>query len=265
MVGVTEITVCRSRSSNHPWVKPEAFRGWAGSNMPKNESRASRRGPPCFAGSRPVQGQWCRRPHLPDPPGPHRVLGADAGVRHWRCRCSPTEYWLKAILIPVLIFLVGGAALQHPHRLRRAAVARLGGLHGGGGLRGLQLHAAHRRHALPGGAGAGGLTAALVGICSAAQPAHQGFYLAVATLAAQFFIVWALVKFPWFSNNSSSGVVTAQGRDHPRLHLRVALRRVKYVLTFLIVVVMALLARTWCAAPPAGPGWRCATWTWRPR
>src|ERR1700738_2640276 len=38
----------------------------------------------------------------------------------------------------------------------------------------------------------------------------KGFYLAVATLAAQFFVVWALVKFPWFSNYSSSGVITAQ-------------------------------------------------------
>ena len=33
----------------------------------------------------------------------------------------------------------------------------------------------------------------------------NGFYLAVATLAAQFFIVWCLTKFPWLSNNSSSG------------------------------------------------------------
>jgi branched-chain amino acid transport system permease protein len=38
----------------------------------------------------------------------------------------------------------------------------------------------------------------------------KGFYLAVATLAAQFFIVWCLTKFPWFSNHSSSGVISAQ-------------------------------------------------------
>ena len=34
--------------------------------------------------------------------------------------------------------------------------------------------------------------------------------LAVATLAAQFFVVWALTKFPWFSNYSTSGVINAQ-------------------------------------------------------
>jgi branched-chain amino acid transport system permease protein len=38
----------------------------------------------------------------------------------------------------------------------------------------------------------------------------KGFYLAVATLAAQFFIVWILTKVGWFSNYSSSGVITAQ-------------------------------------------------------
>ena len=38
----------------------------------------------------------------------------------------------------------------------------------------------------------------------------KGFYLAVATLAAQFFVVWALTKFGWFSNYSASGVITAQ-------------------------------------------------------
>src|SRR3984957_10260912 len=37
----------------------------------------------------------------------------------------------------------------------------------------------------------------------------RGFYLAVSTLAAQFFVQWALTKFSWFSNNNSSGVIDA--------------------------------------------------------
>ena len=37
----------------------------------------------------------------------------------------------------------------------------------------------------------------------------RGFYLAVSTLAAQFFVQWALTKFGWFSNDNSSGVITA--------------------------------------------------------
>lgn len=37
----------------------------------------------------------------------------------------------------------------------------------------------------------------------------RGFYLAVSTLAAQFFVQWALTKFSWFSNNSPSGIIAA--------------------------------------------------------
>jgi branched-chain amino acid transport system permease protein len=37
----------------------------------------------------------------------------------------------------------------------------------------------------------------------------RGFYLAVSTLAAQFFVEWALTKFSWFSNNNPSGVIDA--------------------------------------------------------
>lgn len=36
----------------------------------------------------------------------------------------------------------------------------------------------------------------------------RGFYLAVSTLAAQFFVQWALTKFGWFSNYSASGVIS---------------------------------------------------------
>lgn len=37
----------------------------------------------------------------------------------------------------------------------------------------------------------------------------RGFYLAVSTLAAQFFVQWALNKFGWFSNGSPSGIISA--------------------------------------------------------
>lgn len=37
----------------------------------------------------------------------------------------------------------------------------------------------------------------------------KGFYLAVSTLAAQFFVQWALTKFGWFSNDNPSGVIDA--------------------------------------------------------
>ena len=50
---------------------------------------------------------------------------------------------------PVPDPLARRARAQHPHRLRRAALARHRGVHGGGRVRGVQLHAARARHADP--------------------------------------------------------------------------------------------------------------------
>jgi branched-chain amino acid transport system permease protein len=56
----------------------------------------------------------------------------------------------------------------------------------------------------------GGLAASLVGLVFGLPSLRlRGFYLAVSTLAAQFFVQWALMNFPWFSNNNSSGVISA--------------------------------------------------------
>lgn len=60
-----------------------------------------------------------------------------------------------------------------------------------------------------------GLTAALVGVVFGLPSLRlRGFYLAVSTLAAQFFVQWALSKFGWFSNNNPSGVISV-----PKLQL----------------------------------------------
>src|SRR6476660_5242185 len=57
----------------------------------------------------------------------------------------------------------------------------------------------------------GGIMAALVGIVFGLPSLRiRGFYLAVATLAAQFFILWCLTKVGWFTNYNPSGVITAQ-------------------------------------------------------
>jgi len=88
----------------------------------------------------------------------------------------------------------------------------------------------------------GGLAAAAVGIVFGLPSLRiRGFYLAVATLAAQFFILWALTKIGWFTNYNPSGVITAQqvvilgfAFDSPRA---------KYLLVLAIVAVMALAAK----------------------
>ena len=88
----------------------------------------------------------------------------------------------------------------------------------------------------------GGLSAAAVGILFGLPSLRiRGFYLAVATLAAQFFILWCLTKVGWFTNDNPSGVITAQAIviagytfDSPQE---------KYLLVLSIVAVMALAAK----------------------
>ena len=88
----------------------------------------------------------------------------------------------------------------------------------------------------------GGLSAAAVGIVFGLPSLRiRGFYLAVATLAAQFFIIWCLTKVGWFTDNNPSGVITAQAIviagyafDTPQE---------KYLLVLSIVALMALAAK----------------------
>ncbi|WP_170334191.1 branched-chain amino acid ABC transporter permease [Ruegeria arenilitoris] len=60
---------------------------------------------------------------------------------------------------------------------------------------------------------AGGITA-IVGVLFGLPSLRiKGFYLAVATLAAQFFLVWLFNRVPWFYNYSASGQINAPERD----------------------------------------------------
>jgi len=59
----------------------------------------------------------------------------------------------------------------------------------------------------------GGVMTALVGVLFGLPSLRiKGFYLAVATLAAQFFLVWLFNKVPWFYNYSASGQINAPER-----------------------------------------------------
>jgi branched-chain amino acid transport system permease protein len=87
-----------------------------------------------------------------------------------------------------------------------------------------------------------GLCAAAVGIVFGLPSLRiKGFYLAVATLACQFFVLWALQRFGWFSNHSSSGVITAQRMEI--FGFAFDTPATKYLLTLAVVTVMALAAK----------------------
>jgi branched-chain amino acid transport system permease protein len=88
----------------------------------------------------------------------------------------------------------------------------------------------------------GGVMAAAIGIVFGLPSLRiRGFYLAVATLAAQFFILWALTKIGWITNYNSSGVITAQPIEI--LGYRFTSPQAKYLLVLSIVALMALGAK----------------------
>lgn len=73
----------------------------------------------------------------------------------------------------------------------------------------------------------------------------KGFYLAVATLAAQFFIIWLFYKVPWFYNYNATGQITVPSRDLFGFRVTGAEARpaVEYLVTLSIVCVFAFVAK----------------------
>jgi len=85
-----------------------------------------------------------------------------------------------------------------------------------------------------------GLTAALIGIFFGLPSLRlKGFYLAVSTLAAQFFVQWALTKFSWFSNNNPSGVIDAPALTLAGTAFTGPVGRYLFSLTIVVLITFA--------------------------
>ncbi len=69
----------------------------------------------------------------------------------------------------------------------------------------------------------------------------KGLYLAVATLAAQFFSDWMFLRIKWFTNDSDSGSVSVSGLQV--MGIPIDNPTAKYLLCLSILVVLALLAK----------------------
>ncbi|KAB0583009.1 branched-chain amino acid ABC transporter permease [Ideonella dechloratans] len=120
------------------------------------------------------------------------------------------DYWFSAILIPFLALSLAGLGLN----LLTGYAGQLS--LGSAAFMAAGAFAAYNAQlCLPGlpwwlGWGIGGLVAAALSVLFGLPSLRiKGFYLIVSTLAAQFLIPWALVKFSWFSHGSASGVITA--------------------------------------------------------
>jgi branched-chain amino acid transport system permease protein len=165
-----------------------------------------------------------------------------------------SDYWLSAILIPWLVLAL--VALGQNILMGYAGQLSLGsaGFMAAGAFACYNLIL--RVPGIPFLAAVllSGLIAAIIGILFGLPSLRiRGLYLAVATLASQFFIVWALDKFGWFKNYDTSGIVNAQAIvifGHT-----MATPSQKYLVVFVIVASLALLAAN-MARGRTGRGWR---------
>ncbi|ARN80438.1 branched-chain amino acid ABC transporter permease [Methylocystis bryophila] len=93
-----------------------------------------------------------------------------------------------------------------------------------------------------------GIVAAALGVVFGLPSLRlRGFYLAVSTLAAQFFVQWALTKFSWFSNYSASGVIST-----PPLRLfghPVTTSSGRYLVTLLVATIVTFFVARLISSP----------------
>ena len=82
----------------------------------------------------------------------------------------------------------------------------------------------------------------------------KGLYLAVATLAAQFFVDWACLRLPWVTNGSSSGSVSVAGLSVGGVSVESPAARYLLCLAFVVVFALATknlvrghIGRSWMA------------------
>jgi branched-chain amino acid transport system permease protein len=173
------------------------------------------------------------------------------------------QYWFNAVLIPFLIFTMAALGLN-------ILVGYCGQISlGTGGFMAVGAYASYKLTTVffP-DLGMififlmSGVVAAAVGVLFGLPSLRiKGFYLAVATLAAQFFLTWLFNKVPWFYNYNSNGTIESPPRTlfgsimepggllevlsfvNPLVTSPRASPQTKYLFALTLVVVFALVAK----------------------
>ncbi|SIT03524.1 branched-chain amino acid ABC transporter permease [Paracoccus saliphilus] len=123
------------------------------------------------------------------------------------------DYWANAVFVPFLIYAIAALGLNILTGYAGQVSLGTGGFMAVGAYAVYKLMTAFPEisiviHILL----AGGITAIVGMLFGLPSLRIKGFYLAVATLAAQFFLVWLFNKVPWFYNYSASGQINAPER-----------------------------------------------------
>jgi branched-chain amino acid transport system permease protein len=166
-----------------------------------------------------------------------------------------SEYLLRAILIPFLILALAALGLN-------ILVGYCGQISlGTGAFMAVGAYAAYNFIIrVPGmplvpALLLGGLCATAVGVVFGIPSLRiKGLYLAVATLAAQFFVDWAFLRISWFTNDAPSGSVSVAGLQVFGIPIESPAEKYLFCLAFLFVfgmlaknLVRGHIGREWMA------------------
>ncbi|MEK9802864.1 MAG: branched-chain amino acid ABC transporter permease [Curvibacter sp.] len=152
------------------------------------------------------------------------------------------EYLFRAILIPFLILSLAAVGVN-------ILVGYCGQISlGSGAFMAVGAYAAYNTFVRIEGMPlllallSGGFFATLVGMFFGIPSLRvKGLYLAVATLAAQFFCDWAFLRIGWFTNHTPSGSVSVSNLQVFGLPVATPLQ--KYLFCLALLVLFALLAK----------------------
>jgi branched-chain amino acid transport system permease protein len=166
-----------------------------------------------------------------------------------------TEYFFRAILIPFLILALAALGLN-------ILVGYCGQISlGTGAFMAVGAYAAYNFQVRIEGMPVllslllGGACATVVGVLFGIPSLRiKGLYLAVATLAAQFFVDWAFLRIKWFTNDSASGSVSVANLQVLGFPIETPVAKYLFCLSFLTVfgllaknLVRSHIGREWMA------------------
>ena len=124
------------------------------------------------------------------------------------------DYWANAVFVPFLIYAIAALGLNILTGYAGQVSLGTGGFMAVGAYAVYKLMTAFPDVSIVIHVLLAGLITACVGVLFGLPSLRiKGFYLAVATLAAQFFLVWLFNKVPWFYNYSASGQINAPERS----------------------------------------------------
>ena len=156
-----------------------------------------------------------------------------------------SNFLLNSVLIPFLIFALAAIGLNLLTGYTGLLSLGTGGFMGVGAYACLKLTTFFPHVNIIVWILASGFFSAAVGVLFGLPSLRiKGFYLAVATLAAQFFLEWCFIRIPWLYNNSVSGAIEVPLRTMFGVPITgpTATAVTRYLIVLTIVIIMTWFA-----------------------